>query len=199
MRAAPLLTCLWPGLSRLWLRGQWPGLLWAAAFGVLLNGALVASFVWPELLGPNWNTGIWLTVVIVWAASAWRSCRILSELGDQPSRSADELFLQAQSEYLKGHWFEAESLLGRLLTHKPRDAEANLMLATLYRHTRRKEQAEQQLGSLQRLDSAARWHLEIRRERQQLDGMTEDEKAGGRNEPDSTAATESPVSLSEAA
>jgi hypothetical protein len=43
------LLCLWPGLARLWLRGDLRGLLAAVGFAGLLNAALVATLIWPEI------------------------------------------------------------------------------------------------------------------------------------------------------
>jgi cytochrome c-type biogenesis protein CcmH/NrfG len=71
-------------------------------------------------------------------------------------------------EYLKGAWFEAESLLGKLVAQDHRDVDARLMLASLLRHTRRPLEARRQLDELQRLEKAEKWQVEIERERQLL-------------------------------
>jgi cytochrome c-type biogenesis protein CcmH/NrfG len=42
------------------------------------------------------------------------------------------------------------------------------MLATLYRHTRRYDEAAKQLDRLDRLDEAVKWRWEIERERELL-------------------------------
>ena len=41
MRHMKWITCGWPGLSRLWLNGQWTGLAVAAGFGVVFNTAII--------------------------------------------------------------------------------------------------------------------------------------------------------------
>ena len=41
MRHMKWITCGWPGLSRLWLEGQWTGLAGAAGFGVIFNTAII--------------------------------------------------------------------------------------------------------------------------------------------------------------
>jgi thioredoxin-like negative regulator of GroEL len=69
---------------------------------------------------------------------------------------------------LKGNWFEAERGLYRLLRENDHDLEARLLLATLFRHTKRFEEATRQLNQLARLDGAQRWALEIQREGQLL-------------------------------
>jgi cytochrome c-type biogenesis protein CcmH/NrfG len=88
------------------------------------------------------------------------------------------LFLQAQGEYLKGHWFEAESLLQQIIRRSPRDVEAQLMLATLYRHTRRVDEARQRLRLMEAIDGAERWRWEIDQEQRLLKQVTETAKDG---------------------
>ena len=69
MRALPAITCLWPGLSRLWWRGEWAGLALAVVFGAALNLVLVSTFIWPELLPAGWVIVGWLTVAAMSSAS----------------------------------------------------------------------------------------------------------------------------------
>jgi hypothetical protein len=76
------------------------------------------------------------------------------------------LFNRAQTEYLKGHWTEAESLLRRRLATAERDVEARLMLATLLRRTKRPDLALEQLHEMERFDESVHWEFEIRRERE---------------------------------
>ena len=44
MKHLKWITCIWPGLSRLWLHGQWTGLAIAAGFGVIFNLAIILEF-----------------------------------------------------------------------------------------------------------------------------------------------------------
>ncbi len=165
-----MLTCCWPGLARLWLRGEWTGLLWAVVFAVGLNFVLVANFIWPELLSTHVLAAAWLAVGIGWCVSVWRTYRQWPELTGSvvDHAEADDLFRQAQSQYLRGHWLEAETILVRLIRINPRDIEARLMLATLYRHSRQPQDAQQQLDILQRTEGAEPWAFEIAQERQLL-------------------------------
>jgi cytochrome c-type biogenesis protein CcmH/NrfG len=78
------------------------------------------------------------------------------------------LFPQALGEYLKGNWYEAESICHQLLRGKVRDVEAQLMLATILRHTGRYAEARARLDDLQRLDDAAKWEWEIANELERL-------------------------------
>ncbi len=80
--------------------------------------------------------------------------------------AGDDRFSRAQAEYLKGNWFEAESLLHAILADTPRDAEAQLLLVSVLRHSRRWAAALRRLEQLELLDTSARWRFEIHRERQ---------------------------------
>ncbi len=76
----------------------------------------------------------------------------------------DTLFIQAQHEYLKGHWGEAKTLLKRQIGQHPRDIESRLLLATLFRHSRQLDQSLQQLKEIKRFDEAIEWNFECERE-----------------------------------
>ena len=55
-----------------------------------------------------------------------------------------------------------------LLAENPRDLEAGLLLATLFRRTGRPREAETELNRLERYQGSEKWALEIGRERQLL-------------------------------
>ena len=74
----------------------------------------------------------------------------------------------AQQHYLQGNWFEAECCLNILLKKNPRDIEAMLMLATLYRHKERYDEAGNLLRELDRLEDTIPWKFEIRSEKRKL-------------------------------
>ena len=135
-------TCFWPGLPRLWCRGEWSSLAAAVAFGAALNLVLVSSFVWPELLPSSLVLAGWLLVLAACCHFGDASrIAVLPELLCTARVDDRGLFIRAQGEYLQGHWFEAEASLQQLLRRSPRDVDAGLMLATLYRHTRRYDEA----------------------------------------------------------
>lgn len=176
MRWGPLLLCSWPGLARLWYRGYWSSLLVAIGFSILVNIALVSSFLWPWSLGDTFPFVVWPVILAVWTASARISYRNLPDLmavGQPPGETMGDasatLFIQAQREYLKGHWTESESLLTRRLDRQPRDIEARLLLATLYRHQRQMQKATSELLNLERFDESIHWEFEIRRERELIE------------------------------
>jgi len=76
----------------------------------------------------------------------------------------DRLFREAQRQYLIGDWVRCEQLLRQLLKRDKRDIEARLMLATLWRHLDRAEEAARQLHRLEQFEAAAPWSHEIARE-----------------------------------
>jgi len=169
MRRMPLATYLWPGLPQLWYEGAWSALALAFGFGLLLNLLLAVTFVWVKLLAPPLVTVGWLALAVLWVLSVLGTRRAALQSAEAESAPAGEdLFRSAQSEYLRGNWFQAEAFLQRILEQNPRDAEARLLLATLLRHTRRASEAREQLGCLQRFESADSWQVEIAREREFL-------------------------------
>ncbi len=91
---------------------------------------------------------------------------------DNP-RQSDTLFIQAQREYLGGHWEEAEMLLRRCLQTTPRDIEARLLLSTMLRHSRRLEEASEELTTILKFDESSNWIFEIRREERLLELISE--------------------------
>jgi len=207
MLSTPWITCLWPGLTDLWVRGRWTGLVWALGFTLLLNSALISKGVWPELGNAWFRYGIWLAVLGFWFVNAiWMGVQFASGSWQSQDASLEELFQSAQSSYLQGQWYQAEATLLRLLRREPNDAEALLMLATLKRHTEQFDLARQTLVRLERLDAGGRWWHEIHREKMLLRDReegdeqppTESETTTTTSSEEQSAATGSP-SLSEAA
>ena len=165
-------TCLWPGLSRVWFRGSWRSLLVALGFTALVNLLLATTIIWPEVASPTLRAVAFVAAAFWWVVSLTMSLRELPEIvavtdGDSRRDRHKGLFTRAQSEYLKGNWIETEAVL-RKLCHRSRDCEAMLLLATLLRRTGRADEARHQLQHLARLEAAARWQLEIQRERELL-------------------------------
>ena len=197
MRWGQLLLCGWPGLAQLWLRGSYPALLLAIGFSILLNLALVSTFLWPALLGNTFPVIAWPVLFFAWLASAMVSLRMIDELSAPPAMASEQersgfsaekvgksenncqsespgeishtLFNRAQREYLRGHWSESESLLKRRLEQTERDIEASLLLATLYRRTGRLDEANGQLEQLKKFDDSVHWSFEMDRERQLIE------------------------------
>lgn len=170
MLAPDRLSCFWPGLAQAWWRGSAAGLAAALAFGWSLCVLLIATFVWPDWFY-HWLVSLcWLAMLTFWLVATVRSHWHFGQLqADAGPVAGDGRFAEAQTEYLRGNWFEAESLLLAILADTPRDAESHLLLAGVHRHTRRWSAAFRRLDQLERLDTAARWTFEIRRERQLIE------------------------------
>jgi hypothetical protein len=173
MRASPFVLCCWPGLARLWVRGDGTAVLVAVAFGAVLNLLLVSSVLWPELLPGAGRMLVWLFLVGWWLFSAIRAYCAFEQLDTPAIADSRGLFIQAQGEYLKGHWFEAESLLQQLLRTARRDIDAHLMLATLCRHTRRYDEACARLDLMDQFEGAEKWRWEIETERRLIKQQVE--------------------------
>jgi hypothetical protein len=167
MRTQALAAYLWPGLPQLWWRGDVRALMVAILFAVVLNFGLAATFVWPEMVSPGVRATTWLGVLAFWVIATWMGLREVSRLRRLAAQPAQQgLFVQAQTEYLKGHWLEAETLLREILAVDDRDAEARLMLASLLRHADRAGEALIELNVLELSEAGRKWASEIARERQ---------------------------------
>lgn len=170
------LTMAWPGLAGLWLRGGWTDLGLAVAFAAALNFALVTTFVWPQLISrdlPAWGVPLaaWVLVLWFWVMGRGRGVRLLAleaAKSLQPDDVSEALLREAQGKYLKGHWLEAQSLLVRLLSRRPGDAEARLLLVSVLRRSGEIDVAVEQLIELSRLPAALRWQEEMEQERRRL-------------------------------
>jgi hypothetical protein len=158
----------------------------AVGFTVLANTMLLASLVYRE-----WITGdaLWIgysALAVTWLLALWQSLAvrrgsIAEAAADESSEPApseekrsqlDQIFREAQQRYLESDWVATEKLLLKLLKRDARDVEGRLMLATLWRHQGRHEEALRQLDRLERLEAAEKWQHEIAAERQQLEPKT---------------------------
>ena len=71
MRGLSRITCLWPGLTRLWWRGELSALAVAIAFAILLNLLLWVT-MWPSDRIPiAWMWAGWLVCLAVWCTGVW--------------------------------------------------------------------------------------------------------------------------------
>jgi len=158
----------------------------AVGFTALANTMLLASFVYRQ-----WITGdaLWIgysALAATWLLALWQSLVVRRESiaeaaaieSSEPSPSEakrsqlDQIFREAQQRYLESDWVATEKLLLKLLKQDARDIEGRLMLATLWRHQGRHEQALRQLDRLERLEAAEKWRHEIAAERQRLKQIT---------------------------
>lgn len=164
MRRMPWTAYLWPGLPQIVQEGRWTALLIAVGAAALLNGTILATYIWSDWIAPQLRIICWGLVGITWTLSAGFSAWFSRRREYRRNGPEGDLFQQAQNEYLKGNWFEAERTLRGLLHRNDRDLEARLMMASLMRHTKRFDEATRQLNLLVRIDGAHRWAMEIHRE-----------------------------------
>ena len=179
--AKPWATFFWPGFPQIWMRGNWMALAVAVGAGCILNGALLGTLVWRELLPGEVRNAFWLVTGLIWVSAALYSACFDHDLPPY-SRfdSAEDPFPGAVVEYLKGNWYEAERMLVALLRQDVRDAQARLLLAALLRRVGRLEEAERQLDALARFETSDHWQLEIQRERQ----LIKNRQAGESEKPE---------------
>jgi len=145
---------------------------------------LLATLVFTKWLPSNVRlTGLGL-LAVVWLLAWWQSrgerVRGPVDATEEPSAEGpssdplaeqrDELFREAQRRYLENDWVATEQLLLQLLKQDTRDVESRLMLATLWRHQGRGEEALRQLDRLERLEAASIWKHEIEAEREAIVG-----------------------------
>ena len=174
MSRTPRSAYLWPGVSQFWGRDVKSGLVVAIGFSILLNLALVSTFVWVDLLGDPFRNAAWVVIFTTWVGWAILAYNWDRKYGQTlASGITDSLFEKAQKYYLESNWFEAERVLRKLLRHDKRDFDGRFLLATLLRHTGRAGDAETELNRMERLDGAEKWALEIRRERETLRRLKE--------------------------
>jgi len=189
MRKIPWPLLIWPGLPQLWREGAWGALLLALGAAWLLDVLLLSTLVWHEWLPPVARQLGWVSLIAIWGAWVgvfvhWHRKRVANAAANDP----EALFRRAQSEYLQGDLFKAEATLQYLLDREPRDAEARLLLATLLRHQQRLDEADNQLKQLSRLETAARWQIEITVERARIKHLRKAKPTKTLDKPNAAAA-----------
>ncbi|MDX1964272.1 MAG: hypothetical protein SFX18_14050 [Pirellulales bacterium] len=164
---------LWPGLPELWQGGDFSALIQAVIFSGLLNLCILSTWVWLDLLpGAAW-IGAWLILTGFWIISCYSNARALQKLAYISSgETSANLFIQAQTEYLRGNWFEAENHVERLLQRRSNDVEARLLLVAIYRESGHFQAATQELAIVETLSDAAGWRFEILREKAYLQSLS---------------------------
>ena len=150
------------------------------------------NFYWSELLTGNLRRGTYIMLVVLWFVLSGKSSRLEKQCYRMrlPPPADKDALPDAQQHYLQENWFEAECCLNMLLKKNPRDIEAILMLATLYRHKKRYDEAGNLLRELDRLEDAISWKFEIRSEKRKL-------MAANAKRSNKTLKLESPESFNE--
>ena len=166
---ASILCFFWPGSKGVLRYGLWDQLGLALFFGLLCNATFFLCFFWEDFLSNFAKLTLGGALLFAWLAL---NCVASSKLKKyERTRTADgksEAFLEAQTHYLRGNWFETETCLKAMLKINPYDAEALLLLATLYRRLKRFAEAKRNLTALEKLDAADYWIYEIALEKNAL-------------------------------
>jgi len=164
MRRVPWIALLWPGLPYILGSASVRALGVSIASAAVLNLLLAATFLWDELLAPSVRNWGWVALGVLWVAAAMAF--VVQRWWGQTAIVADGLqgFQEALEHYLRGEWFQTERLLGAILKANPEDVEARLLLATLFRHTGRRNDARRELQRLADIPAASAWQWEIERE-----------------------------------
>lgn len=167
------LTLLWPGLPWLWLRGSVAGLVLAAAFAVILDVAILFTWVWSEVASGELVLGLWAAAGAVWSVATLSAVTTFPPpLPTGRDEAAESLFVSARDAYLARDWLAAETKLRALLVVAPTDGEAQLLLATLLRRVGRRTESRSALERLAASDAGRPWRSVIRRELLRLDAPT---------------------------
>lgn len=160
----------WPGLAKLWYRGDVVSVLFVSLYGIALNVALLATFYWEAWLTPWTLRGLWVGLA---ASSIFSlihvSMRWAGILGlEKSSHDHEGWFREAQESYLRGDYFEAEAVLQRIFSSGQADVEAALLMVSILRRTRRWVQALYCIDRLLLLEKASVWSLELHQERRKI-------------------------------
>lgn len=152
-------------MAALWVRPTLMGWLGSAATAVVFHLALAATILWPEWLSPQERMLVWIALGVAWLSGvAWSYQFLRREEARQHRRPAEDRFPAATEAYLRGNLAAAESLVREILRECPRDVEAALLLATIWRRREQFDAAEKLLRNLARLDLAIPWLWDIERE-----------------------------------
>jgi hypothetical protein len=152
--------------------GQWSALCSAIGFTLLLNFGLTITLVYPEWFPREISLVVWLAVVVCWGigfSRNWWQRATLLEVDSATDDVQDDLFHQAQTDYLCGDWESAAALAERVLFQNPRDVEARLLLASVLRRQNLFDESRRQIEIAGNYDGAVKWADEIENELDWLD------------------------------
>lgn len=176
MSGFSLILGLWPGLSGLVRYGRRIFLVVSAGFGMLASLTLFCCGFWTELIAPE--SKLWLAggLLFTWLILSLLSAALSTFFEGQLAYDEEgDRYLMALNAYLAADWGRTEKIAKAILRRNKRDSDTLLLLATLYRHTGRNEEALEYLDRIESLESAEKWHFEIGTEHAALAGSSADE------------------------
>jgi tetratricopeptide (TPR) repeat protein len=145
---------------------SWQGILLSAAAASLLSAAMLAGWIWTELLPRGGVVALWSGVGALWLGA---SATTLWGMRVRPTTTRGDLeqsYREALEHYLGRRWTDAEDCLRQILRRSPEDCDALMQLASLYRRQGRGAESAKLLRACQRRDVAGKWNWEIARESQ---------------------------------
>lgn len=158
---------IWPGLPRLWFRGDFHALIQAWVFGALLAVWLLTTLRWTGWLEGTWRIALGGCLVAWWLWEAFRSGRpgfLGTSQRAQDAAKWETEWCELQRAYLQGQWTDAERTLRTRLALVPRDVQAGLMLIRVLRRAGNVGEAQVWWQRLRGYDEAAAWWTELDRE-----------------------------------
>ncbi|MDD3586356.1 MAG: tetratricopeptide repeat protein [Thermoguttaceae bacterium] len=177
------ITAVCPGFGGLITYGRWTHLVIAWIFTSYLNIVLISNFYWTSLLPPSWYKWTYISLGVVWLVLSGMSAVFSKKF--ESTRNLDsqgELYLEVLNHYLKGEWEKTECCAKAILRYNPNDVEVLLLLATLYRHTRRLDLAQETLARLGLLEMSDKWCFEIYSEKMFVNELLLPETSSGQSE-----------------
>ena len=153
---------VWPGLAQIWAGQELLGLLLAAMFATSLNLSIVARWIWSELFAPPWGQFLGTLALVTWLASV---CYTLWWAAlchpDRHRREIDGLFREGQEAYLQGRWADARRRIEQILARDDTDADALILLGTIYLRTDQPAMARRAFLQCLELKGGVKWRWEI--------------------------------------
>lgn len=157
-----LFLCIYPGLPQIGAGREIFGLAHAIGFTVLLNAALVTTFIFTDAVSPVTVVLEWYAVGAAWLWAAFTAGWWIWKHHPEKHRTEiEQLFREAIAHSLKGQWSDALSRIGRLLDYDGGDCDALMQLGTLYLHTGRPAEAKQAFRRCLELEPGRKWQWEI--------------------------------------
>ncbi len=157
---------LWPGAYGVIAYGRWKQLFISLAFSMPLLATLFSHCYWTDFPPHFIKQYYWFFFALTWIVLSICSYKDLhSYTQTKKYDEKGEAFLEAQTQYLHGNWFETECCIKNILKRNPGDVEARLFLATLLRHLKRYSEAQKALTELEKYEESSRWRYEILQER----------------------------------
>ncbi len=170
---------LWPGSTGAVYYGLWSQLFIALIYGAVLQTLLVSNFYWLDFMPHFARVGSYVFLALTHLTlSAIAASKLKKYERTKNYDAQGRYFLEAQTHYLRGNWFETECCLKSVLKKNPYDVDALLMMATLFRHTERFEDARRTLRELEKLEDSDFWREEIALEKAAI----RDDEASAREE-----------------